>query len=395
MSLSKQRKMARKQAIADQKKNAVIRKVVLAVVCVLVIGGIIWAVTSAVIRKSKSVTADSNHSAQIDDNGMIKGVKASDYIKAADYNNIVADLAEIEYSDEDVDDDIEDVLEDNKYLDDSEELAAANGDTVNIDYAGTIDGEEFDGGSAEGYDLELGSGKFIDDFEAQIEGHHPGDSFDVEVTFPEDYGTAELAGKDAVFAVTLNSIYVKPEFTDEFVAEKLSEHASTVEEYRQYLKDKNYEDNLRSYVEEYVVEKSEITAYPKEYLKQLKANYKADEYSYYEYMNSLYSSYYGYTPYSSFADYLTQTYSISETEYDESLDEKVNEELKYALFCQSAAEAEGITVTLDEAREYYFSEGGTEENFASQLESYGTGYVVQQYLCEKVIKMICERTVVR
>ena len=239
ISLSKQRKMARKQAIADQKKNAVIRKVVLAAVCVLVIGGIVWAIASAAIRKSRSVTADSNHSAQIEDNGMIKNVKASDYIKATDYNNIVADLAEIEYSDEDVDDDIDDILDDNKILDETDEIAAANGDTVNIDYVGTIDGEEFEGGSADGYDLELGSGKFIDDFEAQIEGHHPGDSFDVEVTFPEDYSTAELAGKDAVFAVTLIGVYVKPEFTDEFVAEKLSEYASTIDEYRQYLQDRN------------------------------------------------------------------------------------------------------------------------------------------------------------
>ena len=395
ISLSKQRKMARKQEIADQKKNAVIGKVVIAAVCVLIIGGIIWAIADSVIKKSKSVTADSDHSAQIDDNGMIKGIKASDYIKAADYNNITADLADIEYTDEEIDEDIDDILGNNKYLDTSADLAAADGDTVNIDYKGTVDGEEFDGGSYEGYELELGSGSFIDDFEDQIEGHHAGDSFNMEVTFPEDYSNTDLAGRDAVFAVTLNGIYVKPEFTDEFVAEKLSEYASTVDEYRQYLKDKNYEDNLKEYVQDYVVENSEIIKYPKEYLKQLKANFKADEISYYEYMNSMYSSYYGYTPYSSFTDYVSQAYSMTESEFDESLTEMVTEELKYALFCQAFAEAEGITATLDEAREYYIAQGGTEDSFNSRLTNYGTGYTVQLYLCDIVLQKVCERTVVR
>lgn len=88
-------------------------------------------------------------------------------------------------------------------------LTAEDGDTVNIDFTGTVDGEEFDGGSTngEGYDLVLGSNSFIDDFEEQIEGHHPGETFDVNVTFPDDYSETSLAGKDAVFETTLNGIY--------------------------------------------------------------------------------------------------------------------------------------------------------------------------------------------
>ena len=396
MSLSKQRKLARSKEIASRKRKAVLSKVAIVVVCLLIVGGVAWLVASNAIKKAKSVEANANFSEQVDDNGMIKNIKASDYIKTADYNNIEVSLSEIEYSDEDVQADIDKLLENNKTLEKSEEATAANGDTVNIDYVGTVDGVEFSGGSATGSDIVLGSGKLIDDFEAQIEGHHPGDSFNVEVTFPEEYPNDEtLAGKDAVFAVTLNGIYVKPEFTDEFVQEKLSEYASTTDEYRKYLKDKNYKDNLTKYVKEYVVDNSELISYPSAYLKQLKGNYKANEQYNYQYMNSLYQAYTGSAVYSSFEDYLSQTYSMTEEEFDESLEEKVTEDLKYELFCQAVAEAEGITTNLDETHEYYISEGGTEENFNTSVTNYGQGYIVQRYLCEKVIQNICGRVTVK
>ena len=88
-------------------------------------------------------------------------------------------------------------------------LAVQNGDTVNIDYVGTVDGVEFDGGSTNdvGTDLTIGSGLYIDDFEEQLIGSHPGDTVEVNVTFPEDYNAADLAGKDAVFEVIINGIY--------------------------------------------------------------------------------------------------------------------------------------------------------------------------------------------
>ena len=88
-------------------------------------------------------------------------------------------------------------------------LTIADGDTVNIDYVGTIDGIEFDGGSTDGQgtDLVIGSGSYIDDFEEQLIGAHPGDTVDVNVTFPEDYGVEDLNGQDALFEVTINGIY--------------------------------------------------------------------------------------------------------------------------------------------------------------------------------------------
>ena len=88
-------------------------------------------------------------------------------------------------------------------------LTVEDGDTVNIDYVGSIDGVEFDGGNTQGKgaDLTIGSGLYIDDFEEQLIGAHPGDEVEVTVTFPEDYGTEELNGKEAVFDVTVNGIY--------------------------------------------------------------------------------------------------------------------------------------------------------------------------------------------
>lgn len=90
-----------------------------------------------------------------------------------------------------------------------ESLTVADGDTVNIDYVGTVDGVEFEGGNTKGQgtDLTIGSGRYIDDFEEQLIGHHPGETVEVNVTFPENYGKEELNGKDAVFTVTINGIY--------------------------------------------------------------------------------------------------------------------------------------------------------------------------------------------
>ena len=88
-------------------------------------------------------------------------------------------------------------------------LTIEDGDTVNIDYVGSIDGVEFQGGNTNGSgaDLVIGSHTYIDDFEEQLIGHHPGASVDVTVTFPEDYGKDELNGKEALFKVTINGIY--------------------------------------------------------------------------------------------------------------------------------------------------------------------------------------------
>lgn len=116
------------------------------------------------------------------------------------------------------------------------ERAAKEGDTVQIDYAGSVDGVAFEGGTAEKQQLELGSGSFIPGFEEQIVGHKAGESFDVNVTFPEKYHAEDLAGKDAVFEVVLHEVQEKdiPEADDDF-AQDVSEY-DTMKEYRDAIR---------------------------------------------------------------------------------------------------------------------------------------------------------------
>ncbi|MBQ8374533.1 MAG: trigger factor [Clostridia bacterium] len=136
-------------------------------------------------------------------------------------------------SDADLQAEIDKLLDRNARKVEITDRAAQNGDIVNIDFVGTVDGVKFDGGEAEGYDLTLGSGSFIPGFEEQVVGMNIGESKDVNVTFPENYQAAELKGKAAVFAVKLNGITAKelPELTDEFIKDATGDES--VEAYKQ------------------------------------------------------------------------------------------------------------------------------------------------------------------
>lgn len=126
-----------------------------------------------------------------------------------------------------------------------EDGAVENGNTVNIDFTGSVDGEEFEGGQAEGYDLEVGSGSFIPGFEEQLEGMKTGEEKDVVVTFPEEYHAEELAGKEATFKTKVNEIKYKdvPELNDE-IANELDSNAETVDEYKENLRKRLSEQKL-------------------------------------------------------------------------------------------------------------------------------------------------------
>lgn len=184
--------------------------------------------TGAVDESAYDYLASFTYSDGFDENGYLKGVTAADYVTLPeDYADITIDAALGEVTDEDVSEYINsNILSSFATTEQITDRAAAMGDTVNIDYVGTIDGVEFSGGSAKGYELELGSGTFIDNFEDQIANHTPGETFEVNVTFPEDYGSTDLAGKAAVFTTTLNYIVgdtITPELTDTWVQENLSE----------------------------------------------------------------------------------------------------------------------------------------------------------------------------
>lgn len=158
----------------------------------------------------------------------------SQYVDLGDYKAIKYTPTETPVTSEQVDARVNQLVTQNGTKIEKKSGVALKGDTVNIDYVGTIDGVEFDGGNTggKGTEITLGSSGYIDNFDEQIEGHSPGETFDVKVTFPENYDKDELKGKPAVFKTTLNFIVSTeyPELTDAFVAEKTE--YKTVEEYR-------------------------------------------------------------------------------------------------------------------------------------------------------------------
>ena len=149
---------------------------------------------------------------------------------------------------------------------------AANGDTVVIDFVGTVDGVEFDGGKGDNFSLELGSGRFIPGFEDQLVGHAAGETVEVNVTFPEDYQATDLAGKDAKFVTTIHEVKEKevPEVDDE-LAKDIDEDVETLDElkekYRKELaesKEIAFDDAVESAALDLAVENAEIVELPEE-----------------------------------------------------------------------------------------------------------------------------------
>lgn len=159
-------------------------------------------------------------------------------IEIGEYKGLKAEKTAVKVEAAEVNAELNAMAERNARMVSVEDRAAKNGDTVVIDFEGFTDGKAFDGGKAEGHSLVLGSGQFIPGFEDQIVGKNIGDEFDVNVTFPEEYGAKELAGKEAVFKVKLHEIKVKelPAVDDEF-AKDVSEF-DTLKELKADLKKK-------------------------------------------------------------------------------------------------------------------------------------------------------------
>lgn len=158
-------------------------------------------------------------------------------VKLGKYKGIKVEKVAVEVTDEQVDAEIKLAQDKNaRIVEIEKDRKSKKGDIVNIDFVGSVDGVEFEGGKGEGYDLELGSNTFIPGFEDQVVGMKKGEKKDVKVTFPKEYGAAELAGKEAIFAVTANEIKVKelPALDDEF-AKDVSEF-DTFEAYKADVK---------------------------------------------------------------------------------------------------------------------------------------------------------------
>ncbi|MDW0118125.1 trigger factor [Sporosarcina thermotolerans] len=164
-------------------------------------------------------------------------------VKLGDYKGLEVKRQEIEVTDEEIEEQLKERQQTFAEMVIKEDGAVENGDTVNLDFEGFVDGEAFEGGKAEGYDLEIGSGSFIPGFEEQLVGLKVGEEKDVEVSFPEEYHAAELAGKPAVFKVKIHEIKSKeiPALDDD-LAKEIDEEVESLEALRTKLKEQSAEE---------------------------------------------------------------------------------------------------------------------------------------------------------
>lgn len=206
----------------------------------------------------------------------------------AEYKGITLDTSSDEYG-EFYDNVIVSDIKNNSLYIEKTEGTVSEGDIANIDYVGKKDGVAFEGGTDEGYDLEIGSNSFIEGFESGLIGAEIGKTIDLNLTFPEDYGNEELNGADVVFTVTVNSVQTTDGVEPKDIYEDLG--YKTLKEYENDVKERATENYFLNLVRS----KSEIKEYPDEDVKTLKTQIK-------DALNNNFTSYYG----MSLESYLTQ-----------------------------------------------------------------------------------------
>lgn len=268
----------------------------------------------------------------------LEEIKAADYVKLGEYKGVEVSQELPEVTDEERDAYINELLCINP------ERAVIEGDTVNIDYVGTLDGVAFEGGTAQAQNLTIGSGQFIDGFEEGLIGANIGDTVDLNLSFPEDYHATDLAGKEVVFTVTINSIMAEEpqELTDAFV-QNLGIDLNTVDEFKQYVYDQLYAEETATY--ETTVE-SEIAA---SFVDTWEFKKEPPQAMIDRYVNvltenlTLQAAAYGAT-----LGQFMQMYGMDEAAYTEEIKNQAVLSAKQYIILQAIADAEGIVVTDEE-----------------------------------------------
>lgn len=325
----------------------------------------------------------------------------TDTIAIGEYKNIEIAKVEVEeVKDEDVQSEFDSYMASfNEEVEVTDRDTLENGDIADINYVGKIDGEEFEGGSAEGYKLELGSGTFIEGFEEGLVGVKKGETKSLALTFPENYGNTEYAGKDAVFDVTVNGIYKteEPEITDEFVKEK-TEYES-IDAYKSHIRgemetanENTAINNRRNSIWSSVLSNCAVKKYDEEEIKNYISEYK-------DYITNMVTSSYGV----GFDEYLSAS-GLGAEDFKQTAVANAKTAAKEQMILDAIAEKEGITVSDEEYQEYLkeymdsmnvSSEDELWSNFESQ------GYVKEEIeesmkdniIANKIIEFI-ESTVV-
>lgn len=315
---------------------------------------------------------------------------ALDYVTLGEYTGLTVTV-DLTVSEEEVQQEIESSIRLSGELENVEDGVVEEGDTVNIDYEGKLDGEAFEGGTDKGYDLEIGSNTFIDGFEEGLIGTAKGETVDLPLTFPENYFSEDLAGQDVVFTVTVNEIQRVPELTDE-LASTLSEGA--------YTDAASYQDSVRQELESQRAQQRDAMA-SQEILTQIAASSTIESYpqemvdysvestmSYYESMAEAYGM--------EMEEFLTAYMGLTEEELREQAALAASQSMQTELYLKAIAEQEGIEVTEEEfqsgAQEYADQYGF--ESTDALMDYYGEGTVRISLLQDKVMDFLMENTTV-
>ena len=265
-----------------------------------------------------------------------------------------------------------------------ENAAVQDGDTVNIDYVGKIDGKEFDGGSAQGSVLVVGSDTFIDGFEDGLIGMKKGETRDLNLTFPDDYGNTDVAGKAVVFTVTLNSISRAPEQDDAWVSSYTDGKYTSMNDYRAYMKESLQEGNdeaadqqLNSDAWEQIEKTCTFLKLPKSYVEEGSEEFEKNVTSQAEQYNA------------TLDDFITQN-GLTAEEYKTRKEQYGRYTAESRLLLEALMQAEQLT---DDSQEYKDALAETEKAWGmtedALKEQYGEDtlkqYVETQMVLDKVI----------
>lgn len=317
----------------------------------------------------------------------------SEYIDVGKYKGLKAKAYSIKVTEEDIDKKIDAALQAAAKLekvDKNEKIK--NGDTANIDYVGTKDGEKFDGGTAEGQDLVIGSGSFIDGFESGLIGKKAGDKVNLELTFPEDYTSAELAGQDVVFAVTINSVKrtVTPEYNIDFV--KNNTQYKSIDAYENALEKEIYNEK----------EQEAISTQQQDLWSQALENTKIKKYpdrevNHYIEFNDNQMDTMAATYGVSRADLLTQYGFSGEEDFAAVNDESSKLRVKQEMLLEYIADKEGIEYTSDEKDQILSqleTQGYDEDAIEEQSGRPADEYAHIELLYQKVLEFLQKEAVI-
>ena len=310
----------------------------------------------------------------------------SDYVTIGEYKGLTLNRISQEVTDDDVQAEIDYDLEDK-----GEEIkdgTVESGDTVTINFTGTIDGKEFDGGSAEDYQLTVGEGSMIDGFEDGIIGMKDGETKELDLTFPEDYYDDSVAGKAVVFKVTLQKFTRKAELTDEWVAantdyKTVDEYKNSVREQLQKDADTSADIDLYDSAWTEVLSASEIKKYPEADVNTAIEEYKAQTEQYVQEAGI------------EMSDFL-EAQGISEDEYDDECKTYAESKVEQNLIVQGIMTEEGLTIEdseLDELKDLLCQEYGA-SSIDELVEYYGQNDVDESLALLRVQKFIVDQATV-